>query len=170
MRFFGHALMVGAALALSACGKPTKTEQSGGTRAESSVAGQGGDPDSLARATLAAQNLPDPEGKLALALAEAVRALPEWAPFYPGARLGLDSGAEGESVVQVGFTTTDSEEKVAAFYMNAMRVKGNPTDLPEDGVRSIEVASPDQSEITSVILSPAEGGGVSGIIRYERPS
>lgn len=167
MRVFGYALMVGAALALSACGKPAKTDRPEGTGVESGAVEQGSDPDSLARAALEAKNVQDPDGKAALALAEAVRALPEWAPFYPGARLGLDSGAEGERVVQVGFTTSDSEEKVAAFYMNAMRAKGNPTDLPEDGVRSIEVASPDQSEITSVILSPAEGGGVFGIIRYE---
>lgn len=163
----GNALTLAAVLALSACGKPAGSPQGAG---EASAAEQSGDPDSLARAVLQAQNVPDPEGKLALSLAEAVRALPEWAPFYPGARLGLDSSAETEGMAQVSFTTNDPEEKVAAFYSNSMRAKGNPTDLPEDGIRSIEVASPDQSEITSVILSPAEGGGVSGIIRYEKPS
>lgn len=166
----GPIMAVALAGMLSGCGQagnaPGKGQSAAG--ASGAEAGQGIDPDGLARAAVAAQNLPDPDGKTALALAEAVRALPAWAPFYPGARLSLDSGAQSIHAVQVGFTTTDSDDKVAAFYMNSMRAKGDPTDLPEDGVRSIEVANGDQTEITSVILMPIEEGGTSGIIRYER--
>ncbi len=170
MRFLRYGLILAAALALHACSKPADTQRSANAAADQGAPADGSDPDSLARAAVESQRLPDPEGTLALGLAEAVRALPEWAPFYPGARLGLDSSTQGANSVQVGFTTTDSEDAVAQFYMKTMGAKGKPSDQPEDGVRSIEVASPDQTEITSVILSPGEGGGVSGIIRYEAPS
>ncbi len=166
----GYGLILALASMLCACGRAGDAQGNGHGVAvpAGAEAGQGIDPDGLARAAVAAQNVPDPDGKTALALAEAVRALPAWAPFYPGARLSLDSGAQSIHSVQVGFTTPDSDDKVAAFYMNSMRAKGDPTDLPEDGVRSIEVANGDQTEITSVILMPLEAGGTSGIIRYER--
>lgn len=156
---------------VAACGQPGDKQSPAGGQAgaaEPSVSGGGADPDALAREAVAAQRVPDPDGRVALALAEAVRALPAWAPFYPGARLSLDSGAESSNSVQVGFVTADSDDKVAGFYLKTMRAIGVPTDLPEDGIRSIEVANADQTEITSVILSPDDGGGVSGIISYNR--
>lgn len=125
------------------------------------------DADALAKARIAESKTPDPKGEVARKLADAVRALPPWAPFYPSASLGFDSGREGAGIVQVGFTTRDSEDKVARFYVERFKARGKPTDQKEPGVRTIEVSNAKGDQITTVVLQPGEGGRVSALIRHE---
>lgn len=125
------------------------------------------DADGLAKARIAESKTPDPKGELARKLADALRALPPWAPFYPGATLGFDSGREGAGNVQVGFLTRDSEDKVARFYVERFKARGRPSDQKEPGVRTIEVSNAKGDQITTVVLQPGEGGRVSGLIRHE---
>lgn len=121
----------------------------------------------LAKTALQQSQLPDADGTLVRKLAEAVRALPTWAPFYPGAQLGMDSGREAPGQVQVGFLTRDTQEAVARFYLERLKVRGKPVDLREAGVRTLEVSNAAGDQITSVILQSRAGGGVSGTIRHE---
>ena len=157
--------LVLAALLAASCGpKPATTEP---VKAEKVEPGSV-DPDALAEAALEASALPDPDGVQAKALAAAVRALPPWAPYYAGARLGLDSATDAPGSVQLSFTAADPEAKVAAFYLDRLKARGAPTDLQEPGVRTIEVANAAGDQITSVILRPADdGGGTSVILRHE---
>lgn len=125
------------------------------------------DADALAKARIAESKAPDPKGEVARKLADAVRALPPWAPFYPSAALGFDSGRDGPGNVQVGFTTRDSEDKVARFYLERFKTRGKPTDQKEPGVRTIEVSNAKGDQITTVVLQPGEGGRVAAVIRHE---
>lgn len=125
------------------------------------------DPQALAKAAVAESRLPDPGGKVVKQLAAAVMALPPWAPFYAGAKLGLDSNRDAPGTVQVSFSTRDSEETVARFYLERLSKRAKPDDLREPGVRTIEVSNAKGDQITSVILQPRAGGGVSGLIRHE---
>lgn len=125
------------------------------------------DPTAIAKAAIAHSRLPDKDGKAERTLVAALKALPPWAPFYPGALLGLDSGSDAPGTLQLGFSTADSEANVVAFYLQRLKARGTPTDLKERGVRTLEVSNSDQSQITSIILMPRGGGGVSGIIKHE---
>lgn len=125
------------------------------------------DATALAKAAVARSTLPDPGGKIARSLADAVRALPPWAPFYPAAALGMDSSSRGPGMVQVGFATRDSPDQVAHFYVERFKVRAKPIELREHGVRTIEVSNAKGDQITSVILQPRSGGGVVGVIKHE---
>lgn len=153
-----------ATLALAACSPQGAAP---GAPAESKGAAAATDADQIAGATVAGSKLADADGAIAKSLVDALRALPPWAPFYPGARLGLDSSADGRGAVQVGFSTTDSPDKVAAFYLDAFKRRGPATDLVEPGVRTIEVANADGTQITTVIIQPGENGGASGVLKHE---
>ena len=121
----------------------------------------------VAKAAIANSRLPDKDGRVEQGLVKALKALPPWAPFYPGALIGLDSGTDGPGSVQVGFSTADREDKVAQFYVERLRARGAPTDTKEPGVRTIEVSNAAQTQITTIVLMPRAGGGVSGTIRHE---
>lgn len=156
------------AIAVSACGggpKPAAKADADAPAAASKEAAS--EADAIARATIADMGLPDPDGSVAEALAAAIRALPPWAPYYPGARLGADSGTDGPGEVQVSFTTNDPEDKVASFYLKSFGQRGTPIDLKESGVRTIEISSADGIQITSAILTPADGGDVAVILKHE---
>lgn len=156
------------AIGLSACGQSTQSAADPGhTSSAAPSSGAANDADAIARAAVVEMRLPDPEGEVVKKLAEALRALPPWAPFYPGARLGLDSGSDAPGSVQISFTTPDPEDKVAAFYLQKLRPRGAPTDLKEAGVRTIEVSAADDAQITSVILSPADDGRVAVVLKHE---
>jgi hypothetical protein len=127
------------------------------------------DATALAQAALVRNRLANTPGsdKTLRSLTAAVLALPPWAPFYPGALLGMDSGKDGPGVVQVGFTTTDSEAQVARFYMQRLQARGKPVDLKEGPMRTIEVSNAQGNQITTILLSPGSGGGTSGVIKHE---
>jgi hypothetical protein len=137
--------------------------------AMAATAAPAADAEALARAAIAESKLPDPGGATLRKLAGAVRALPAWLPWYPGARLGLDSAPPDGGVLQLGFSSTDSEARLAAFYLERLRARGTPTDLREAGVRTIEVSNASGTQITSVILMPRAGGGVTGLLKHEGP-
>lgn len=162
------ALAASIVIAVSACGEGPKPAAKADADAPAAASNEtASEADALARATIADMGLPDADGSVAEALAAAVSALPPWAPFYPGARLGADSATDGPGQVQVSFTTSDPEDKVASFYLKSFAQRGTPIDLKESGVRTIEVTSADGTQITSAILMPAEGGDVAVILKHE---
>jgi hypothetical protein len=124
------------------------------------------DPDALARAAVAEARLPDKDGHVAKRLAQVVRSLPPWLPFYPGASLTADSGSDAPGQLQVGFTTHDSEEQVLRFYQPKLKAHGTPTETRDSGLRILSVKGPGGS-VGSVILQPRSGGGVWGILKVD---
>jgi hypothetical protein len=168
MRRFSAISALAIVIGLSACGQAQKPAERSQAATSATPTGEAAsDADAIARTTISAMQLPDPEGTVAVALSDALRALPPWAPLYPGARLGVDSATNGLGSVQISFTTKEPEDKVAAFYLQRFAQRGAPTDLKEAGVRTIEVASADDAQITSVILSPEDDGGLSVILQHE---
>ena len=108
--------------------------------------------------------------------AGAPKDLPAWLPTYPGAAVqGGFSPKSAEATVQTfGLTTSDSPEKVLAFYQDQLKNNGltvlQPTTTAVGGqttIGTLTADSPDKKRHVQIVVQALGGGKTQASINYE---
>ncbi len=107
--------------------------------------------------------------------AGAPKDLPAWLPTYPGATVqGGFSSKSGDATVQTfGLNTTDSPDKVIAFYQDQLKNNGLTVLLPtttaiggQTTIASLTADSPDKKRHVQIVVQAANGK-TQASINYE---
>jgi hypothetical protein len=110
--------------------------------------------------------------------AGAPKDLPAWLPTYPGATVqGGFSSKSAEATVQTfGLTTTDSPDKVIAFYQDQLKSNGltaqQPTTTAVGGqttIASLTAESPDKKRHVQIVAQASDGKTQASINYEEKP-
>jgi hypothetical protein len=110
--------------------------------------------------------------------AGAPKDLPAWLPTYPGATVqGGYSSKSAEATVQTfGLTTTDSPDKVIAFYQDQLKNNGltaqQPTTTAVGGqttIASLTADSPDKKRHVQIVMQASDGKTQASINYEEKP-
>jgi len=98
--------------------------------------------------------------------AGAPKDLPAWLPTYPGATVqgGFSSKSADATVQTFGLTTTDSPDKVIAFYQDQLKNNGLTVLLPtttaiggQTTIASLTADSPDKKRHVQLVVQAANG-------------
>jgi len=110
--------------------------------------------------------------------AGAPKDLPAWLPTYPGATVqgGFSSKSADATVQTFGLTTTDSPDKVIAFYQDQLKNNGltaqQPTTTAVGGqttIASLTADSPDKKRHVQIVVQASDGKTQASINYEEKP-
>lgn len=122
----------------------------------------------------------DEKGKesTVVAGAGAPKDLPAWLPTYPGGTVqGGYSSKSAEATVQTfGLTTTDSPDKVIAFYQDQLKNNGLTVLLPtttavggQTTIATLTADSPDKKRHVQIVVQASDGKTQASINYEEKP-
>lgn len=110
--------------------------------------------------------------------AGAPKDLPAWLPTYPGGTVqGGFSSKSAEATVQTfGLTTTDSPDKVIAFYQDQLKNNGLTVLLPtttavggQTTIATLTADSPDKKRHVQIVVQASDGKTQASINYEEKP-
>jgi hypothetical protein len=110
--------------------------------------------------------------------AGAPKDLPAWLPTYPGATVqgGFSSKSAEQTAQTFGLTTSDSPDKVIAFYQDQLKNNGLTVLLPtttavggQTTIATLTADSPDKKRHVQIVVQASSGKTQASINYQEKP-